>query len=150
MLQSARIFTDDVFVGLISFGLPTMQANNCLEEIVDSQKEDDIRRQQFAATTRVLRDVADTERKRESEERNMNRWKKQAAKQKKIEDDAVQKTKEVHNDMTEAEEIPDKGCNGRRNMRNRTSANNTGANVSANEGKETGQSKLFSVIIIIV
>ena len=91
MLQSARIFTDDVFVGLISFGLPTMQANNCLEEIVDSQKEDDIRRQQFAAITRVLRDVADTERKRESEERNMNRWKKQAAKQKKIEDDAVQK-----------------------------------------------------------
>ena len=76
MLQSARIFTDDVFVGLISFGLPTMQANNCLEEIVDSQKEDDIRRQQFAATTRVLRDVADTERKRESEERNMYRWKK--------------------------------------------------------------------------
>ena len=69
MLQSARIFTDDVFVGLISFGLPTMQANNCLEEIVDSQKEDDIRRQQFAATTRVLRDVADTERKRESERR---------------------------------------------------------------------------------
>ena len=91
MLQSARIFTDDVFVGLISFGLPTMQANNCLEEIVDSQKEDDIRRQQFAATTRVLRDVADTERKRELEERNMNRWKKQTAKQKKIEDDAVQK-----------------------------------------------------------
>ena len=57
--------TDDVFVSLISFGLPVMQANNCLEVIVGSQKEEDIRRQQLAETKRELRDVAATERKKE-------------------------------------------------------------------------------------
>ena len=41
-----------------------MQASNCLEVIVGSQKEEDTHRRQLVATTRELRDVAATERKR--------------------------------------------------------------------------------------